>query len=165
MVSKIERGTEHDRGVHVMAAGMRHTRNLAAIRHVLVVIHGECIEVRAQGHGWLIARDWVVRSEFADEAGSDGEDSRLHPCQFKAFAHQFRGGMFRTAHLGVRMHVAAHGDEFLAVFGEPAGQSGVRRRHAWSKQSSYNSSARWCTTSASVAPASTRRRCRIEPEP
>ncbi len=174
VMGEVQGGAEHDGGVDVVAARVRHARHLAAVGDVLLVGHGECVEVCSQRQSVLETGGRTGREDVAHETGADGEAAGLEPRELEAFVDEIGGGPFGTAQLGVRVEVAAQRDETLAVLVEPSidrswdGGSG-RSRHSCHRVgrpggrtpvivSVASSAARCWTTSASVPPASTTRR-------
>ncbi len=180
-VGEVEGGAEHDGGVDVVTACVRHARHLAAVGHVLLVGHRQRIEVGPQRQPEVGVpvpmRQRVVRQQIADEPGPRREAMRFEPGELEAFVDEVGGRSLFAAQFGMSVQVASQGDESFAVFVEPAvdrvgpdiAAAGGQRRHRGAVapviESAASSAARCWTTSSSVPPASTTRRWRCAPDP
>ena len=175
VVSEVQGGAEHDRRVDVVAAGMRDAVDLAAVRHVLLVGHRQCVEVRTQREDSVSTRRrrrHGMGGDVAHETGADGQAASVEPGEFEALVDEVGRRLLLATEFWVRMKIATQRDEALAVFVEPPidgailGISGCRSEfsHCAGRtsviESAASSAARYWTTSASVPPASTTRRWR-----
>ena len=83
MVREVERRAQHDRGVHVVAAGMGNARYLAPIGDALLVGHRQSVEISTQcepSAGRLVdAGRQLVGGDVAHQARPHGEPTRLEP--------------------------------------------------------------------------------------
>lgn len=48
MVSEVQPGPQHDRGVHIVATGVCDSLDVGAVRGVAFVVHGKRVDVRAE---------------------------------------------------------------------------------------------------------------------
>ncbi len=171
MMSEVERRTERDGGVHVVAAHVRDARHLAAVGDVLLVGHREGVEVGTYGESAVertVGAGWRPRwHDVTDQSGAHGEPARAEAGELESFVHHVGGRQFLTAQFGVSVQIAPQGDEAVGVFVEPlidgvpsdAAEPGRRLGHRGASApviaSAASSYARWWTTSASVPPAPT----------
>ncbi len=107
-------GAQHHRGVHVVAAGVADAVVARAVGHVLLVLQRQRVDVRAQ------ADDDVALAELADQAGPALQHLGRQPRVHEPVDQQPGRPPLLTAQLGVGVHVAAEGDQVLAVRREPA---------------------------------------------
>ena len=122
VMGEVQRRAQHDRGVHVVPAGVGDARMPAGVRDVLVVGHRQCVEVGAQREQLLEPAGGVRRSEIAHEPGTDCQTTRFEPGQAESFLDQLGGCMLGAAELRMGVEVASQSDEAFAVFVQPLSQ-------------------------------------------
>lgn len=68
VLGEVQPRAEHDRGVHVMPARVRNSRNQRGVRSIALVLHRQRIDVSAQCQDWAVAG-----ADITDQAGADVE--------------------------------------------------------------------------------------------
>ena len=156
-VREREPAPEHDRRVHVVAAGVGDAGTLRPVRDLLLVGHRERVDVGPQ-------RDpgTVIRSrDVAHQPGADGESSGRETGDLQPLCDERGGVVLRVAELGMGVQLTAERDQLLEVAVEELVDGCVDVGHGRAPgQSVASSSASAATTSTRVPPLSTMRRCR-----
>ena len=105
--------TEDDRGVHVMATRVAHARGLRAVANVLLVLHGQRVQVGTEHH------EGRTRTDVADQTGAAGEHPRCEPSGPEPIAQQRRRTGLLPPQLGVAVQGATDVDELGPAVDEP----------------------------------------------
>ena len=108
-VGEHQTGAEHDRGVNVVAAGVADPDDGGAVRHVLLVDHGQRIDVGAQGDSA------VAVSDVAHETGRNGQVAWFETGREQPLPDDACGTDLGPPQLGVGVQIAAEGNELVLV--------------------------------------------------
>ena len=114
-------GPEDDRGVHVVAARVGDPVDLRAVADVLLVLHGEGVDVGPEGDDRAVAG---AEHDVAHEPGAGFEPLRGQPEVAQVLAHPARGCLLLPGQLRVRVQVAAHLGEQRLVGGHGVAHQG-----------------------------------------
>lgn len=124
-MSQVEGNPEHNGGVDVVSTRVGHSRHLASIGHVLLVVHRKRVEIGTERKHPTSVR---VPVEITNEAGPAGEPDRVQACELQTFGDERSGGSLLPAQLGMCMKLTSQRDQVFAVLGEPVvDRRGVRR--------------------------------------
>jgi hypothetical protein len=115
-----QRRTEYHRGVHVVATRMGHTRQCGPIRHVLLILHGERVQVGAQRHhratvGRCLEGRCGPRGQIAHQPGALGQLRRRKTGDTEPVDDRRRGLHLGPRHLGMSVQTAAKRHQFVEV--------------------------------------------------
>ncbi len=155
-----QRGTQQDRGVRVMPAGVCHIGHGRGVRRAGALRHRQRIHVGAQRDPWL-----MLWAEVADQSGPAGQHLGVQPRVGQPLSDELSSGVFLAAQLRIAVDVPAPGDQVFVVGGQPR-FCGVDEAHtaalhfcaAITRSRSAGVCARWTIVRASmIAPSTTAR--------
>ncbi len=109
------RGADEDRRVYVVPARMRDPVHGRSVGDVLVVLHRQGIEVRAQSDDRTAA---VPDRDVTDQAGAGPQQGRCKPELTQQPRHQIGGAVLVAAQLGVGVQSTTEDDQQLVVRGD-----------------------------------------------
>ncbi len=120
LFGQVQAGAEQDGGVHVVAARMTGVRDGGAVGDVLLVGHGQRVQVRAQrDHGLVGVGVLVVqRADVDGQAGALGQDHRAQAGRGQAQRDPAGGAVLGVGQLGMGVQVAAELDQLVLVSGQ-----------------------------------------------
>ena len=153
-------GAQHHHRVDVVPTGVGEAVPLGAVGDVLVVVHGQRVDVAPQRH----PGGAVTLSHVAHHPGAGRQHAGLQARSLQALDDQVGGLVLLAARLRVGMEVAPHGDQLLPVRVQEGVDPGRRAVAAGGGHDAgvpdSNSARSRSTTSWWVPPASTTRRWR-----
>ena len=109
-----QRGSQQDRGMRVVAAGVRRVGHGRFIRGTGPLGHRQRVHVGAQ-------RDprFVFGAEIAGQPRPAGQHLRVEPHVGQPFGDELCGGVFLAAQLRVAVEVPPPGDQVIGMLGQP----------------------------------------------
>ncbi len=106
LLGEEQAGGQHDRGVHVVSAGVCHARDSRPVGNVLLVVEGQRVNVGTQCH-----RRTLTGTDIADQPSALGETQRFEPGVDEPLLDPLRRAVLRKSELGMPVKVAAELDK------------------------------------------------------
>ena len=117
-VGQVQAGAHQQGGVHVVTAGVADVRHGGAIGDVLLVRHGQRVQVGAQGHHGPVALGLRLGADVHEQARALGQDHRPQAHRGQPQRDPAGGAVLGVGQLGMRVQVAAELDQLVFVSGQ-----------------------------------------------